>query len=107
MGFLADADLSINRIEQTRQRAAQRGYIDLTSSNPTQQGLLFPPDILRAASEGYWQSRRYQPDAHGDLRAREAIARYYTQRQIAHPAQLSAQNTFITASTSEAYSLLF
>ena len=34
-GFLAHADLSTNRIEQARRRAAARGYIDLTSSNPT------------------------------------------------------------------------
>ena len=107
MGFLAGTDLSTNDIEQARQRAAQRGYIDLTSSNPTHQGMLFPPEVLRAASEGYWERRRYQPDAHGHLPAREAIARYYAQRQLANHSPLSAENTFITASTSEAYSLLF
>ena len=103
MGFLADADLSTNQIEQARQRATERGYIDLTSSNPTQQGLLFPPDLLRAASEGYWQGRRYQPDAHGARPAREAIAHYYARRGAA----IRAEDLFITASTSEAYSLLF
>jgi len=107
MGFLAGTDLSTNRIEQARQHAAQRGYIDLTSSNPTQQGLLFPPEVLREASEGYWQRRCYQPDAHGDPAAREAIAHYYAQRHGNGTSQLTAQNTFITASTSEAYSLLF
>ncbi|MGQ9815977.1 MAG: pyridoxal phosphate-dependent aminotransferase, partial [Candidatus Roseilinea sp.] len=74
-GFLAGADLSVNRIELARRRAAQRGYIDLTSSNPTHQGLLFPPDILRDAAEQYWSSRRYHPDPRGLLATREAIAR--------------------------------
>lgn len=105
-GFLAGADLSVNRIELARRRAAQRGYIDLTSSNPTHQGLLFPPDILRDAAEQYWSSRRYNPDPRGLLATREAIARYYTTRRapgLAH----DPDRVFITASTSEAYSLLF
>jgi alanine-synthesizing transaminase len=114
MGFLADADLSINRIE--RARLASAGYIDLTSSNPTQQGLLFPPHVLREATEGYWETRRYAPDARGDARAREAIARYYDARwkvgrlegwNSTNLQTFQPSNLFLTASTSEAYSLLF
>lgn len=75
-GFLADADLSANAIEQARQRSL--GYIDLTSSNPTHQGLLFPSDVLRAAAEPYWSSRRYTPDPKGLPAARAAIADYYS-----------------------------
>ena len=104
-GFLAGADLSANRIELARQRAAQRGYIDLTSSNPTQQGLLFPPDVLRAAADAYWPTRRYTPDPHGLLSAREAIVDYYARRTP--PFKLDTDSIFITASTSEAYGLLF
>jgi aspartate/methionine/tyrosine aminotransferase len=107
-GFLAAADLSANRIEQARQRASatQRGYIDLTSSNPTQQGLLFPPDILRDAANLYWATRSYRPDPRGLPPAREAIAHYYLQRTP--PLMLDWQrDLFITASTSEAYGLLF
>ena len=104
-GFLADADLSANRIELARRRATRRGYIDLTSSNPTHQGLLFPPEILRAAAEPYWTTRRYEPDPHGLLAARSSIADYYAQR--ARPLQISTEDVYITASTSEAYGLLF
>lgn len=104
-GFLANADLSANRIEQARQRAALRGYIDLTSSNPTQQGLLFPPDVLRAAADPYWATRRYTPDPRGLPAARASIAQYYAQRPM--PLTLPADDIFITASTSEAYGLLF
>jgi alanine-synthesizing transaminase len=104
-GFLAQADLSVNRIEQARQRAVQRGYIDLTSSNPTHQGLLFPPGILRAAADQYWPTRRYDPDPRGLLIARESIVRYYATRT--QPLPIGAEDIFITASTSEAYGLLF
>ncbi len=105
-GFLAGADLSANRIELARRRVAQRGYIDLTSSNPTHQGLLFPADILRDAAERYWASRRYDPDPRGLLTAREAITRYYAGRR-APDLPHDPDRVFVTASTSEAYSLLF
>src|SRR5512135_3528965 len=79
-GFMAGADLSANRIEQARRRAAERGYIDLTSSNPTHQGLIFPSDVLRAAAERYWPTRRYTPDPHGLPGTRAVIANYYAHR---------------------------
>ena len=105
-GYLADADLSANPIELARQRAALRGYIDLTSSNPTHQGLLFPAEILREAADGYWSSRRYDPEPRGLLSAREAIAQYYAERR-APSLQHDPERVFVTASTSEAYGLLF
>ncbi len=105
-GCYSDLDLSPNPLELARQsRATGAGYIDLTSSNPTQQGLLFPPEVLRAAAEGYWESRRYAPDPHGSSLARAAIAAYYACRTP--PLALSEDDIFITASTSEAYGLLF
>lgn len=105
-GFFADEDLSINPIEEARLRqAAGAGYIDLTSSNPTSQNLLFPPSILEKASRPYWESRRYQPDPKGNSLARAAIAQYYAQRTPPLPQDPDA--IFITASTSEAYSHLF
>jgi len=126
-GFLADADLSVNAIE--RARATTPNYIDLTSSNPTHQGLLFPPDILRAAAEPYWSARRYEPDPKGTPLARSAIAQYYARREClpqaaqaaARPpmsatlpdigadiaAPQAAAEIVVTASTSEAYGLLF
>src|SRR5581483_11914017 len=62
-GFFADGDLTPNRIELARQRvAAGAGYIDLTSSNPTHQGLIFPADILQRAAAAYLGTRRYDPD---------------------------------------------
>lgn len=102
-GFFVEGNLSPNLIEQARQRLT--GYIDLTSSNPTEQGLLFPPEVLAQAASGYWSARRYRPDPFGWLPARQAIGRYYAGRTP--PLTLDPGQIFIAASTSEAYSLLF
>jgi aspartate/methionine/tyrosine aminotransferase len=105
-GFFVDGDLTPNRIELARQGAAAgAGYVDLTSSNPTHQGLIFPPDFLRDAADRYLRARRYDPDPRGALAAREAIVRYYAGRRP--PLRLTTEDLFITASTSEAYGLLF
>lgn len=105
-GFWADQDLTPNAIDGARRRAAALpNYVDLASSNPTHQGLLFPPDILEAAARPYWHERRYHPDPRGSGAARQAIAGYYGRRQP--PYALDPEHIFITASTSEAYSLLF
>ena len=103
-GFLDGEDLSPNAIERARQATAGR-YIDLTSSNPTHQGLLFPDDILRDASAAYWSNRRYDPEPRGLQVTRTAIVQYYAERTPA--LALDADQIVVTASTSEAYSLLF
>jgi alanine-synthesizing transaminase len=79
----------------------QRNILDLTESNPTKVGLLYPSSITTAL--GSPESLRYQPNPQGLFVAREAIAGYYQQRgHLVSPEQL-----FLTTSTSEAYSLLF
>lgn len=102
-GFLDGEDLSPNAIERARQATGE--YIDLTSSNPTHQGLFFPEEVLRNASAAYWSNRRYDPEPRGLRSARLAIARYYAERTPA--LSLDADQIVVTASTSEAYSLLF
>jgi aspartate/methionine/tyrosine aminotransferase len=105
-GVFSDLDLSPNPLELVRLKAAvESGYVDLTSSNPTQQGLLFPPEVLRTAADDYWQARRYTPDPRGLPAARAAIVEYYVKRNP--PLTLPLEAITITASTSEAYSLLF
>lgn len=102
-GFLAGADLSVNTIERARRAASN--YLDLTSSNPTHHGLIFPLEILRTAAESYWAARRYDPDPRGLPAARDAIVHYYLGRIPA--LHLQPDHVVITASTSEAYGLLF
>ncbi len=105
-GVFSDLDLSPNPLELARQRRlVAGGYLDLTSSNPTLQGLLFPPAILRAAAESFWDARRYQPDPRGSESARAAVLAYYGGRTP--PLSLTLADVFLTASTSEAYTLLF
>jgi aspartate/methionine/tyrosine aminotransferase len=105
-GVFNDLDLGPNPLELARRRRlAAGGYLDLTSSNPTLQGLLFPPDILRAAADSFWDTRRYQPDPRGGAAARAAVIAYYGGR--IPPLPLELDDVFLTASTSEAYSLLF
>jgi alanine-synthesizing transaminase len=103
-GFLADADLSVNPIEAARLRLVGK-YIDLTSSNPTAQGLLFPSHVLRDAAADFWDTRRHAPDPRGNSAARTAISAYYAARDAAHAP--APEQLLITASTSEAYSHLF
>ena len=105
-GFLAYDDLTPNAIELARRRRADgAGYIDLTSSNPTHQGLQFPQHVLRDAADRYWAARRYDPDPRGLLAARRAVVHYYAQRRPA--LALLPDQIILTASTSEAYNLLF
>jgi alanine-synthesizing transaminase len=84
-------------------RAAGRPLLDLTESNPTRAGIVYPEhDLLDAiAPPG---SLSYQPDPKGLRTAREAVARYLleSQRTVVAPEQI-----FLTASTSEAYGALF
>jgi alanine-synthesizing transaminase len=105
-GVYDNLDLSPNELELARRRQAAAGdLIDLTSSNPTAQGLFFPPELLRSAATDFWALRRYHPDPHGSPAARAALRAYYAGRTP--PLALELDDFFLTASTSEAYALLF
>lgn len=83
-------------------RAKARGpVLDLTTTNPTAVGFTYPPDLLAPLSDS--AGLAYAPAALGLDDAREAVAQTYRARGL----QLSADRIVLTASTSEAYSLLF
>ena len=84
-----------------RLQTAGRSWIDLTETNPTVVGLEYPPDILQALSDP--SARRYTPEPLGLRVAREAISRDYARRGRDVP----PDRIVVTASTSEAYSILF
>jgi len=93
-------ELLPNRLARVR-AACEPLAADLTVSNPTAVGIDYPPDLLAslAAPEGL----RYRPDPRGLAAAREAVAgRYGRAGLTVDPARL-----VLTASSSEAYSLLF
>jgi aspartate/methionine/tyrosine aminotransferase len=105
-GFFSGHDFTPNRIEEAfREAENKKGFINLTGSNPTHEGLIFPPGILIKAAESYWSKRRYNPDPRGLALARSAISGYYGKRTP--PLQIMPDDIFVTASTSESYGLLF
>lgn len=95
-----------NRLQREleRQRSAgAAGLIDLSDTNFHENGMRFPEEVLEPVLLRYLGVRSYHPDAKGDPAAREAIARFYRDQGI----HVEPNRIFITASTSESYSLLF
>lgn len=96
-------DLAANRLSTmvAAARAKGRPLVDLTASNPTHAGFEYPADLL--APLGDARALRYDPQPLGHLEARRAVARDYERRG----AQVPADRIVLTASTSDAYSMLF
>jgi alanine-synthesizing transaminase len=83
-----------------RRRSGQP-VIDLTVSNPTELGLPYPITKIESAFISPALAH-YRPAPRGIPTAREAVVRYYAgKNQTVDP-----EDVFLTASTSEAYSLL-
>jgi alanine-synthesizing transaminase len=96
-------DLRPNRLAQAvaARRRAGDPIIDLTESNPTRAGFEYPADLLAPLADA--RGLIYAPEPFGLIAARRAVAAEYGRRGIvADPERL-----VLTASTSEAYSLLF
>jgi aspartate/methionine/tyrosine aminotransferase len=74
---------------------------DLTASNPTRCGFLYPPDLLSALADP--RALDYDPRPLGMLPARKAVCGYYA----AHGVAVDPGQILLTTSTSEAYSYLF
>jgi aspartate/methionine/tyrosine aminotransferase len=86
-----------------RLRSDGKPILDLTASNPTTCGFEYDPvGILRELSRQ--DCLEYEPDPRGLAVARAAVVDYYAK---AGPTQISAEQIFLTTSTSEAYSYLF
>ncbi len=82
-------------------RAAGRELIDLTISNPTRAGIVYPEGLFASlASAGV---AHYEPEPFGLLTARQAVVGDYARRGV----RTTADRIVLTSSTSEAYSLLF
>jgi aspartate/methionine/tyrosine aminotransferase len=97
------AERDSNRLTRAVQqaRADARSIINLTESNPTRAGFDYPSDLLAPLAGE--QSLVYEPCPFGRLDARETISRDYARRGLA----VAAERIVLTASTSEAYSVLF
>ncbi len=75
--------------------------LDLTQANPTGAGFVYPPSLLAPLADP--AALRYEPAPFGLAAAREAVADEYARRGV----PVSADRIVLTASTSDAYSLLF
>ena len=95
--------LGSNRIARAllRQRTAGRLINDLTVSNPTCVGFDYPDGLLDLLASS--EALRYNPAPLGEMIAREAVACHLTQRGVS----VSPERVVLTASTSDAYTMLF
>ncbi len=96
-------ELEPNRLTQAvrRARAGGRSLIDLTMTNPTQAGIHYPAELLVPLSDP--AALAYDPHSTGLPEARAAVAREY----LRHDISVAPDRIILTASTSEAYSVLF
>jgi alanine-synthesizing transaminase len=102
--------LEPNRLAQALADHRRRGVaiLDLTVSNPTSCGLIYPErKILEALADR--RALEYAPESKGRLEARQAIADYYLgQRGFAGSTSgVDPECIVLTAGTSEAYSYIF
>jgi len=97
------SDLAENRFARTLARARGAGspILDLTVSNPTRVGLDYPADLLQPLADP--GALRYDPHPFGLPDARAAVAAEFARRGV----EVAPDRVALTASTSEAYSLLF
>lgn len=96
-------DFTRNRLTAALERVRRdgRAVIDLTQSNPTRAGIVYPPHLLAPLADA--RGLLYAPQALGLRDARRAVAADYERRGVS----VSAERIVLTSSTSEAYSLLF
>src|SRR5260370_625358 len=97
-------DLASNRLGEALEAHRARGkpLVDVTVSNPTECGFEYDSSaILKALSNP--DALSYEPNPRGLESARRAVAGYYADRKE----DVSAEDIFLTTSTSEAYSYVF
>ncbi|MFH1075889.1 MAG: pyridoxal phosphate-dependent aminotransferase [Pseudomonadota bacterium] len=97
-------NLSPNFLEVILEQKRAKGehILDLTGSNPTTAGFSYPVDLILSAL-AQSEAMFYEPHPKGLFGARQAIAGYY--KELGKT--VDPDSIFITASTSEAYSLVF
>jgi alanine-synthesizing transaminase len=91
----------LSKLLETKRREGGR-ILDLTESNPTRAGFVYPEaEILNALTNR--AAMGYEPNPRGPVVARKAVGQYYHDRGL----QVEADYVHLTASTSEAYAFVF
>jgi alanine-synthesizing transaminase len=95
--------LELNAVSRALDAKRRRGtpIVDLTETNPTSVGFAYANELLEPLAHP--RALEYEPQALGLWSARAAVAADFRRRGIA----ISADRVALTASTSEAYALLF
>jgi alanine-synthesizing transaminase len=96
-------NLAPNRVTAAVKASCERGerLIDLTESNPTRAGFVYPPDLLKPLADP--RGLHYTPSPLGTEQARGSVADDYARQRI----DIAPDRIVLTASTSDGYSLLF
>jgi alanine-synthesizing transaminase len=97
-------NLAGNRLSEALARhcASGKRLFDLTASNPTECGFEYDSEVILAALRNP-AALRYEPNPKGLESTRLAVTEYYSGLD----ARISADDIFLTTSTSEAYSYVF
>src|SRR5260370_4732075 len=97
-------NLAPNRLSEAlaAHRAAGKPLLDLTVSNPTECDFEYDSSAIRDALRNP-AALHHEPNPKGLESARRAVAGYYADRKE----EVSAEDIFLTTSTSEAYSYVF
>jgi len=97
------SDLTPNRLSAAiaRLRESRAGFDDLTESNPTRVDIAYPGRLLEALAQP--SALAYAPDPFGLPCARDAVVGDFRRRGM----PVARDRVVLTASTSEAYSMLF
>jgi len=97
------SDLRHNRLAETLAdlKRANQPILDLTASNPTRAGISYARDLLTPLADP--RGLVYAPEPLGLREARQAVAADFARRGL----PVTEEQIALTASTSEAYSLLF
>lgn len=96
-------DLSPNRLADAlaAMHATGAPVVDLTATNPTRAGFSYPDDLLAPLADP--RALDYMPEPFGTRSARQAVAADYARQGL----RVSPDHVVLTASTSDAYSMLF
>jgi alanine-synthesizing transaminase len=102
--------LETNRLTRAleEQRRSGKELLDLTASNPTTCGFVYPErEILAALADP--RGLVYRPESKGLREAREAVAEYYAGRAgfSGSSARIDPERILLASGTSEAYSHIF
>jgi len=98
-GWTLQSNALNNNLERLRREKVP--LLDLTESNPTRCNFSYPNNEIIKSMQSE-DNLRYDPDSRGHYNAREAVCRYYKEKDL----DVSPDQIFLTSSTSEAYTYL-